>query len=296
MTGKNWKRSPSQAVQNGPELWLSGFPFPGRQGHKYDRGHVLAVSGPMTRTGAARLAARAALRAGAGLVTLASPRDALAVNAAQLTAVMLREMAGAHGLAEILADRRINAVVLGPALGVAPGTRELVRTALAAERPVVLDADALTSFEDDALALFKLIARAAAPVVITPHEGEFARLMGEAKLQDRTEAALVLSRRSGAIVVLKGPRTVIAAPDGRAAINTNAPPTLATAGSGDVLAGIICALLAQGMEGFEAACAGVWLHGAAAEAHGPGLISEDIEKHIPAVLAVLEALPGSRRL
>lgn len=284
-----------EAAENGPQLWLSVFPFPQRQGHKYDRGHALAVSGPMARTGAARLAARAALRAGAGLVTLASPPDALAVNAGQLTAVMLREMAGPEGLAGILADRRINAVVLGPALGVGEATRALVRVALEAGRAVVIDADGLTSFAENPAELFGLIGRSAGQAVITPHEGEFARLTG-APPSDRLAEARLLARKSAAVTVLKGPRTVIAAPDGRAAVNANAPPTLATAGSGDVLAGIVCGLMAQGMPAFEAACAGVWLHGAAAEAHGPGLISEDIEKHIPAVLARMESLPGSPRL
>jgi hydroxyethylthiazole kinase-like uncharacterized protein yjeF len=295
MKGARTAEASVEAAANGPQLWLAAFPFPSRQGHKYSRGHVLAVSGPMTRTGAARLAARAALRAGAGLVTLASPPDALAVNAAQLTAIMLREMLGPEGLAAILDDRRINAVVLGPALGVGKETRRLVRVALEAGRAVVIDADGLTSFAENPGELFGLVGKSSGQTVITPHEGEFARLTG-APPADRIASARSLALEAGAVTVLKGPRTVIAAPDGRAAINANAPPTLATAGSGDVLAGIICGLMAQGMPAFEAACAGVWLHGAAAEAHGPGLISEDIENHMPAVLARIEALPGSPRL
>ena len=295
MTAKHADTPAGEAAANGPALWLAAFPFPSRQGHKYDRGHALAVSGPMARTGAARLAAQAALRVGAGLVTLASPPDALAVNAAHLTAVMLLKMEGARGLTQILSDSRINAVVLGPALGVGGETCELVRAALGANRAAVLDADALTSFEGNADALFAMIRQSAGETVLTPHEGEFDRLTGAAA-KERLASACDLARLSGAIIVLKGPRTVIAAPDGRAAINSNAPPTLATAGSGDVLAGLICGLLAQGMPAFEAACAGVWLHGAAAEEHGPGLISEDIERHIPPVLARLEALPGIQRL
>ncbi len=295
MTDKQADTPAGEAEANGPALWLAAFPFPARQGHKYDRGHALAVSGPMTRTGAARLAAHAALRVGAGLVTLASPPDALAVNAAHLTAVMLVRMEGPQGLSQIFADSRINALVLGPALGVGEGTCELVRAALAAGRAAVLDADALTSFEGNAEALFAMIRPSAGETVLTPHEGEFVRLTGSA-VKDRLASARHLATQSHAVVVLKGPRTVIAAPDGRAAINSNAPPMLATAGSGDVLAGLICGLLAQGMPAFEAACAGVWLHGAAAEEHGPGLISEDIEKHVPAVLARLEALPGIQRL
>lgn len=284
---------PLETVVNEPALWIGEFPFPAQQGHKYDRGHALAVSGPMTRTGAARLAARAALRAGAGLVTVASPPDALAVNAAQLTAVMLLPMDGAAGLERILADARINCVVLGPALGVGHATRELVRTALLAEpggRAVVLDADAITSFEGEAAKLARLVARSAGPVILTPHEGEYMRLTGTTQVDDRVEAARSLSARLNAIVVLKGPRTIIASPGGRSAINTNAPPTLATAGSGDVLAGIACGLLAQGMHGFEAACAAVWMHGEAASLFGTGLISEDIEKHLPQVLQGLAAL------
>jgi ADP-dependent NAD(P)H-hydrate dehydratase / NAD(P)H-hydrate epimerase len=274
------------AAPNGPALWLRAFPFPDPDGHKYDRGHALAVSGPMHRTGAARLAARAALRTGAGLVTLASPPDALMINAAHLTAVMLVPMEGALGLGSILADSRFTALCLGPALGIGQGTRELVATALAAERATVLDADALTSFEVQPEALFARIRTSAAPVVLTPHEGEFARLFGPVAA-DRIGAARRAARQSGAVVVLKGPRTVIAGPGGRAAVQMNAPAELATAGSGDVLAGIVLGLLAQGMPGFEAAAAAVWLHAMAAERFGPGLISEDIEAVIPPVLTHL---------
>jgi hydroxyethylthiazole kinase-like uncharacterized protein yjeF len=287
---------PQTPTQNEPALWIGAFPFPPAQGHKYDRGHALAVSGPKTRTGAARLAARAALRAGAGLVTLASPPDALAVNAAQLTAVMLQRMDGAGGLAEILEDPRINAIVLGPALGVGHATRELVRTALltgapgSAGRAVVLDADAITSFAGEAAKLARLISRSACPVILTPHEGEYMRLTAAPQVPDRARAALDLAAMLKAVIVLKGPRTVIASPDGRCAINVNAPPTLATAGSGDVLAGIACGLLAQGMPAFEAACAAVWLHGEAAARFGPGLISEDLERQLPQVLQALEGL------
>ena len=277
--------------ENGPDLWRAKWPAPAADGHKYDRGHALVVSGPATRTGAARLSARAALRIGAGLVTVASPAGALAENAAQLTAIMLREAEGASGLTVLLEDRRFNALVLGPGLGTGPATREIVLAALAAGRTTVLDADALTSFAEHPQLLFDAIAGSGAPVVLTPHGGEFGRLFANED-GDKRAAAREAARKSGAVVVFKGADTVIAAPsstgeEGRAAINANAPAFLATAGAGDVLAGMIAGLLAQGMPGFEAACAAVWLHGAAAARFGPGLIAEDLEKTLPQVLAAL---------
>lgn len=274
---------------NAPGLWREQFPWPKIDGHKYSRGHALVVSGPAAHTGAARMGARAALRVGAGLVTVASPEDALIVNASHLTAVMLLPFDGASGLANILADKRKNAVLLGPALGVGENSRRLVEAALGSGAAVVLDADAITSYADTPNELFGAIAaNPGRPVVLTPHDGEFHRLFGDlspCKLERARDAA----RRSGAIVVLKGPDTVVAAPDGRAAINENAPPWLATAGAGDVLGGFIVGLLAQGMPGFDAASAGVWLHGAAAAAFGPGLIAEDIPETLPAVLRTLYA-------
>jgi hydroxyethylthiazole kinase-like uncharacterized protein yjeF len=277
---------------NGPELWVAGFPVPRIEGHKYARGHAVVVSGGVSHTGAARLAARAALRAGAGLVTLASPRDALAVNAAASLAVMVRPADGAAELATLLADKRLNAVVLGPGGGVGEGMRGAVMAALDGERAVVLDADALTSFADEPSALFAAIAaRRERPVVLTPHQGEFGRLFNKAAQVPETASKLDLARDaakvSGAVVLLKGPDTVVGAPDGRAAINENAPPYLATAGAGDVLAGIIAGLLAQGMTGFEAACAGAWLHGEAGNEAGPGLIAEDLSEVLPSVYRAL---------
>lgn len=258
--------------------------------HKYARGHAIVVSGPAERTGAARLGARAALRAGAGLVTVASPRDAVSVNAAHLTAVMLEPFDVPYGLREVLRDARRNAVLIGPGCGVGGATQEMVAIALGGNRRVVLDADALTSFEGTADALFRLLPGPEdcerVRAVLTPHEGEFKRLFGDltgSKLDRTREAAA----RSGAVVVLKGPDTVIAHPDGCAAINANAPAWLATAGSGDVLAGFITGLAAQGIEVFEAACAGVWLHGACAAAFGPGLIAEDLPEKLPKVLGKL---------
>ena len=274
---------------NAPALWLPAFPRPGLAAHKYDRGHALVVSGPLAHTGAARMGARGALRIGAGLVTVASPPDALAVNAAHLTAIMLTPFEGAGGLAQILADRRKNAVLLGPALGVGAATRELVTAALAAGAATVLDADALTSFEGEAAALGRAIALfPARSVVLTPHEGEFRRLFPAVTQGSKLDRARTAARDSGAVVILKGADTVIATPDGRAAINDNSPPWLATAGAGDVLGGFVAGLLAQGMPAFEAACAAAWLHGAAAADFGPGLIAEDLPERLPAVLAKLQ--------
>jgi len=282
---------------NGPDLWRDARPQPRIDGHKYSRGHLLVASGPMTRTGAARLAARAGLRAGAGLVTLVSPADALAVNAAQLTAIMLRAADGAAQWRELLADRRFNACVFGPAFGTGPDTRVLAETLLAAatpERPLglVLDADALTAYAGDSASLARRITASAARVVLTPHEGEFSRLFNDktgAASASKLDRARAAAQATGATIVLKGPDTVVASPDGRAALAANAPPTLATAGSGDVLAGVIGGLLAQDMPAFEAAACAVWLHGEAARAFGPGLIAEDLPEALPQVLAGLAA-------
>lgn len=275
-------------VVNGPDLWRSHLPRPRDEAHKYDRGHAVALSGGPTHTGAARLAARAALRVGAGVVTLAAPSDALAIAAAQLTAIMLRSCDGPADLSALLDDTRFNAIVLGPALGVGSASRALVQAALAADRRTVLDADALTSFAGDAATLGGLIkAGKTQPVVLTPHEGEFARLfagaeaIGSASKIDRAREAAALT---GAVLILKGADSVIAAPDGRAAINENGSAHLGTAGSGDVLAGIATGLLAQGMPAFEAAAAAVWMHADAGSRFGPGLIAEDLSETLPAVL------------
>jgi hydroxyethylthiazole kinase-like uncharacterized protein yjeF len=271
--------------ESGPALWGAHFPIPAASGHKYSRGHAVVVSGGRAHTGAARLAAMAALRGGAGLVTLASPRDALDINAAASLAVMVRPVDTAAEFAAMLADPRFNAVAIGPGAGVGEHTREMALTALAGRRGAVLDADAITSFADHATELFAALAKNGT-VVLTPHAGEFNRLFSQAlqktleKNPDsaacKLDAARAAAALSGAVVVYKGADTVIAAPDGRAAINANAPPWLATAGTGDVLAGLLTALLAQGMPPFEAAAAAVWIHGDAASAAGPGMISEDL--------------------
>ena len=277
-----------QTFENTTDTWRASFPVPRMDGHKYARGHAVVLSGEMASTGAARLAARGALRAGAGLVTVASPRGALAVNAAALTAVMVRAVDTPIEFAELLADRRFNAGVIGPGAGLGERTRDFVHTALSARKHLVLDADALTSFAEAPDRLFESIKTAPdAQVVLTPHEGEFPRLFsdisnknpGRSKLERVRDAAA----RSGAVVLIKGADTVVAAPDGRATIASNAPPWLATAGAGDVLAGIIAAMLAQGVAAFEAASIGVWMHGEAAREAGPGLIAEDLPETMPAV-------------
>jgi hydroxyethylthiazole kinase-like uncharacterized protein yjeF len=273
---------------NEPGLWLAKFPRPAVTGHKYSRGHVVVRSGPMPSTGAAKLAARGALRSGAGLVTIASPASAVAAHAAESVAVMVRQVDDATGWAAFLADKRRNAVVLGPGGGVGDPMKVEVAAALRSEAAVVLDADALTSFSQQPERLWQLIReRNGHPVILTPHDGEFDRLFSSLSinsiLKSKLEKARAAAESSNAIVLLKGPDTVIAAPDGRAAITVNAPSTLATAGSGDVLAGIISGLLAQSMPAFEAACAAAWLHGEAAAAFGPGLISEDLPDMLPKV-------------
>jgi len=277
-----------QTFENVPDTWQASFPVPRMDGHKYARGHAVVVSGEMASTGAARLAARGALRAGAGLVTVASPREALATNAAALTAVMVRAVDTPIEFGELIGDRRFNACVIGPGAGIGDRTRDFVHTALSAQKHVVLDADALTSFAEAPDRLFESIGASEYPqVVLTPHEGEFPRLFsdmsnknpGRSKLERVRDAA----QRSGAVVLLKGPDTVVAAPDGRATIASNAPPWLATAGAGDVLSGIVAAMLAQGVPAFEAASIGVWMHGEGAREAGPGLIAEDLPEVMPAV-------------
>ncbi|MCB8838514.1 NAD(P)H-hydrate dehydratase [Aurantimonas sp. VKM B-3413] len=285
-----------KAFANGPGLWRPGVSLPTEAGHKYDRGHAVVFSGPASKTGAARLAASAALRAGAGLVTIFAPSAAILVNAAHLTAVMLRRCENASELAEHLEDPRFNAFVLGPGFGAGESARLYAEAILAAGRRLVLDADGITAFQDEADTLFGA-ARAAAgqagaepALVLTPHAGEFKRLfpdLAEDGALSKLERARLAAERSGAVLVLKGRDTVIAAPDGRAAINATGTKWLATAGTGDVLAGMVAGALAQETASFEAAAAAVWMHGKAAEAFGPGLISEDLPAMLPRVWAEL---------
>jgi len=276
------------AFMNRPALWGAAFPRPRPEGHKYSRGHAVIVSGGLPRTGAGRLAARGALRAGAGLVTIASPHEALSVNAEATLAIMVRPVDGADQLTAFLADKRHNAVVLGPGGGVGSAMREQVAAALASGAAAVLDADALTSLAQEPESLSGMIRKGPKrDVILTPHEGEFARLFKvihkNSNVRSKLEKTRLAAGSSGAVVLFKGADTVVATPYGRASISDNAPPALATAGAGDVLAGMIAGLLAQGMPGFAAASAAVWLHGEAANEFGPGLIAEDLPEALPAV-------------
>jgi hydroxyethylthiazole kinase-like uncharacterized protein yjeF len=278
--------TPASLWENTPELWLDRFPWPAVAAYKQSRGRLGVVSGESWHTGAARLAARAGLRIGAGLVTVLSPPESLMVNAAHLEAVMLRPFDTDVEL-EAIAEQ-LEAVVIGPAAGVTEATLANVLALARTGAALVLDADAITVFRDEPEDLFSVIDR---DDVMTPHQGEFDRIFpGFLKSSpERITAVRQAAVRAQAVVLLKGPDTVIAAPDGRAAVNLNGAPWLATAGSGDVLSGLIAGLLAQGMESFLAACAGVWIHAEAAGAHGPGLISEDLPDLVPQILRGLLA-------
>lgn len=268
-------------------------------GHKYSHGHALVLSGGAGKTGAARMAARGALRIGAGLVTIGSPRSAMFENAAHLTAIMLRQIDGSHGVAELLEDERFNAVCLGPGLGRGADTQALVMAVLKEKRATVLDADALTRFELKPQALFAILHE---NCVITPHGGEFAKLFPDlaeklnapattGSAYSKVDATREAAKRAGCVVLFKGPDTVIAAPDGRCSVNSahydRSAPWLATAGSGDVLAGFITGLLARGFTPMQAAETAAYIHVECALEFGPGLIAEDLPEQIPAVFRKL---------
>jgi NAD(P)H-hydrate epimerase len=270
-----------RVVENGPAIWKDHLPRPDASSHKYRRGHLGVFSGEGAKTGAARLSAAAGLKNGAGLVTMASPQSAMAVNAASLTSVMLREVETVDDLETWLNSAKLSAFVLGPGFGIGEKARRFVKALK--DMPLVLDADGITSFKESPAELFDTFSRDDISLVLTPHEGEFSRLFpdlaGDENLS-KVEKAAKAAQRAHAAIVYKGADTVIASPDGRAAINANAPPWLATAGSGDVLAGMIGALLAQGMPAFEAAAAAVYMHGVAAEEAGRGMTAEDLVAHV----------------
>jgi hydroxyethylthiazole kinase-like uncharacterized protein yjeF len=269
--------------ENDPCLWRGLLPRTHDAADKHARGHALIYGGyPMT--GAARMAARAAARAGAGLTTIAVPEMALPIYAAALTSIMVRPVVTPQDFDHLLGGSRYSAWLIGPGAGADATTLGRTVAMLATARPTVIDADAITVFQDDPELLYRAII---GPCVMTPHEGEFRRVFDLAG--DKLTRARAAAKRSGAVIVLKGSDTVIAAPDGRAIINANAPASLATAGSGDVLGGIILGLMAQGMPAFFAAAAGVWLHGAAAAEFGPGLLAEDLPDLLPSVFRHLAA-------
>lgn len=245
--------------------------------HKYARGAAVVVSGPVLRTGASRLSAEAALAVGAGLVTLVGNHAALSEHASHVTAIMLRERDSEFSVV----DDRVRALLIGPGAGVSEAVIEDVATLLLRRIPIVLDADALTAFSAKPEMLFALLHDQA---VLTPHEGEFVRLFPDLSLNDRTKATKDASVRAGATILLKGAETIIAAPDGRLAINRHASPWLATAGSGDVLSGLICGLLAQGNDAFGAAAIASWLHGDIGVRSGPGLTADVMTGYLPLVL------------
>lgn len=285
-----------QTYENAPELWLQNLPALKLDAHKYSRGHAAIFSGPAHSTGAARLSALAAARCGAGAVTVLSPSDAMAINAAHLTSIMVREISRPSEVLPFIVERKVVAAVLGPGFG-SPAFAQEYALMLARKpqdkdasfKALVLDADGITSFENNPQTLFDARKNTDSVLVLTPHEGEFRRLFPDIaeSHQSKLAKARDAAKLANAIVIYKGPDTVIAAPDGRAAINTNGIPLLATAGSGDVLAGIVCGLLSQGMSAFEATCAGVWVHGDAARRFGHGLIAEDLPNMLPAVWSAL---------
>ena len=282
------KISPVMA-ENSPQLWVDKLPVPAPGFHKYSRGHVVIVGGS-EMTGAARLAARAARRAGAGILSIVSPTNAKHIYEISDAGNLVLELSAKKGLSGILDNKRRNAVLVGPGNGVTELTRKNAISALTSKNAVVLDADALTAFEGDPETLFSSIK---GRCVLTPHQGEFDRLfkINGDKLSRCKEAA----KLANSVIILKGFDTIIAEPNGRVVINANAPADLATAGAGDVLAGIIIGLMSQGMEAFEAACAAVWLHGEAAKELGAGLIAEDLSEVLPYVLDDIRKQTTSNR-
>lgn len=280
--------SPATFV-NGPEIWLTRFPWPGADAHKYSRGHAVIVGGA-EMTGAARLAALGARRIGAGLVTIAAPPEAFAIYAAEEPGTLVKAVADDAAFRAVLADARKNAALVGPGAGVSEATSTYVVAALECDKSVVIDADGLTSFAGDPERLFAAIKKAGTPCLMTPHEGEFRKLF--TLDGDKLTRARAAARQSGAVVLLKGADTVIAAPDGRATINASGTPDLATAGSGDVLAGMALGLMAEGMDAFDAGAAAAWLHGRLGERIGAGLIAEDLPGQLPEMLKEMRNAAG----
>ena len=287
-----------RTFENDSELWRNHLPTLSTNAHKYSRGHAAVFSGPAHLTGAARLSAIAAARSGAGAVTLLSPPDALSINATHLTSIMVRETRNIKDIEAFVIDRKVAACVLGPGYGSPSFARDNALMLVAAAdgraenlKGLVLDADGITAFESKPDQLFNAKRSAQTALVLTPHEGEFRRIFPDIAAENglsKTDKARKAASRAHAVVIYKGPDTVIVAPDGRAIINANGTPFLATAGSGDVLSGIVCGLLSQGMPAFEAASAAVWVHADAARRFGHGLIAEDLPNQLPAVWSDLD--------
>jgi len=268
--------------QNNPKQWVNELPSSNFSDHKFKRGCALIVGG-LKMTGAARLAARSAARAGAGLVTIACPPEAKSIYSNDDPSFLIKSFSDADDFVHLLSDERITSVLIGPGCGVNQTTIDITLATLKTDKFVVLDADALTVFGDCRNDLIEAIQTG--NVVLTPHEGEFSRLFNYTG--DKLARCRAAATETGAAVILKGADTVIAAPDGKAIINSNAPSTLATAGSGDVLSGVITGLLAQGMGSFLGAAASVWIHGQAAANFGVGLIASDIPQLLPNILKQL---------
>jgi ADP-dependent NAD(P)H-hydrate dehydratase / NAD(P)H-hydrate epimerase len=272
------KKRDVETIQNHPKLWSQLLPKLDENSNKYSRGHSVIIGGyPIT--GASRLSAYAAARAGSGLTTLLVPEVAFSIYASAMTSIMVKAFGDMETFKQTIKDSRISCFLIGPGAGVNEDTQDHTLALLKTAKPVVLDADAMTAFQYDLATLFNHIHQ---DCVLTPHAGEFKRLF--ALTEDRVLSAQMAAKACGAIVVLKGSETIIAAPDGQTIINQNAPPTLATGGSGDVLAGIITGFIAQGMPPFYAAAAATWVHGEAAKLFGIGLIAEDLPQQLPVVL------------
>jgi ADP-dependent NAD(P)H-hydrate dehydratase / NAD(P)H-hydrate epimerase len=263
--------------ENDPCLWRLLLPSINVDEHKYERGSALIFGGyPMT--GAARLAAEACARIGTGLTSIAVPESAFCAFASEPASIMIKLLKNAEDTGQLLADTRFSSYLIGPGAGVGGSTQENTLKLLTTGKPLVIDADAITSFQAQPTLLFDAIV---GPCVLTPHEGEFRRLFSATG--DKLIRACSAAAQSGATIVLKGTDTIIASPDGRAVINANAPPSLATAGAGDVLSGMILGLLGQGMDPFLACSAAVWMHGEAANNFGIGLIADDLPDQLPRV-------------
>ena len=272
-----------------PGAWRTQFPWPETQGHKYSRGHVAVIGGEIGMSGASCLAVMAALRTIAGLVTIAVPEDQSQFYAQRSgLSVMVKGYEDLEALKAWVMERHVTALVYGPGAGRDPENHSIINALLQCELPLVLDADVLHLLKKKKTDYFDVITARQDPVILTPHEGEFARLFGQFDDDMKLEVTLAASQLSGAYIMHKGQSTVIATPEGKVSEHKGAPPTLATAGSGDVLAGMVASLLGARMPLPEALYAAYWLHAKAAEIHGPGLIADDIIMNVPVALKELQ--------